>query len=72
MMVIFIGLFIFLFYMLFVVIYFIVCLFGYYGLNCKECCSGYCMNDKLCDFVSGYCFNGCYDGYFGIWCNICM
>lgn len=72
MMVIFIGLFIFLFYMLFMVFYFIVCLFGYYGLNCKECCSGYCMNDKLCDFVSGYCFNGCYDGYFGIWCNICM
>lgn len=72
MMVIFIGLFIFLFYMLFVVFYFIVCLFGYYGLNCKECCSGYCMNDKLCDFVSGYCFNGCYDGYFGIWCNISM
>lgn len=71
-MAIFIGLFTFSLYMLLVVFYFIVCPSGYYGLNCKERCSGHCMNDKPCDFVSGYCSNGCHDGYLGTRCNTSM
>lgn len=42
---------------------FVVCEFGYYGLDCKEECSVFCK--KLCDcyFMFGYCKEGCRNGW---------
>lgn len=53
----------FLYYLNINVVYFfffkIGCLLGYYGLDCKDNCSGYCINNELCDYVSGVCLSGC-------------
>lgn len=41
-------------------IYFYVeCLFGYFGMECRKCCSGKCENNELCDYVIGVCLIGC-------------
>lgn len=40
-------------------IYNLECLLGYFGVDCRESCSGYCINDELCNYISGYCFSGC-------------
>lgn len=47
------------------------CLSGYFGLNCRERCSGQCINKKPCDNINGVCLNGCRDGYTGTHCNKC-
>lgn len=39
--------------------FYLECLIGYFGMNCSENCSGYCVNNELCDYVIGVCFNGC-------------
>lgn len=44
------------------------CLLGYYGLDCKDNCSGYCINNELCDYINGVCLSGCKDGYIGVCC----
>lgn len=40
----------------------------YYGLDCRQRCSGNCISDESCDHVSGVCTNGCEDGYVGTRC----
>lgn len=47
------------------------CLKGYFGLHCKERCSGKCANSDPCDHISGVCHSGCQDGYIGNNCNNC-
>lgn len=37
----------------------IECFVNYFGMDCNECCSGYCMNNELCDYVCGECINSC-------------
>lgn len=44
---------------------------GTFGVNCRERCSGHCLNDKPCDQVSGMCTFGCQDGFTGKHCNKC-
>lgn len=41
----------------------------YFGMYCKELCSGHCINNKPCHHVSGECSNGCKDGYIGSLCT---
>lgn len=31
---------------------------GYFGMNCMEICSGHCINNEPCDYVSGVCPSG--------------
>lgn len=47
------------------------CPSGLFGLNCRELCSGQCINNKPCDNINGVCLNGCRDGYTGTHCNKC-
>lgn len=47
------------------------CSLGHFGVNCRERCSGHCLNDKPCDHVSGICAIGCQDGFIGKYCNKC-
>lgn len=47
------------------------CTPGYFGLNCREHCSGHCTNKEPCDHVSGVCPAGCGDGYMDQYCNSC-
>lgn len=42
-----------------------------FGLDCKERCSGHCINNVPCDHVSGVCHGGCQDGYHGARCFNC-
>lgn len=49
--------------------FFVGCKNGMYGINCKYCCSGYCLNNDMCNFIIGFCNNGCFIGYFGEMCN---
>lgn len=49
----------------------IECLYGFFGINCSEICNDNCKNNIICVFISGVCFNGCEDGYIGIYCNKC-
>lgn len=39
-----------------------VCSNGTYGENCVSTC-GNCVNDTICDSVTGNCDQGCTDGY---------
>lgn len=52
-------------------IYNLECLPGYFGVDCRESCSGHCINDESCNHISGHCSSGCQDGYFGEMCNNC-
>lgn len=40
----------------------------YFGLDCRQRCSGNCISDEPCDHVSGACTNDCKDGYVGTRC----
>lgn len=40
-------------------------------MDCKKQCSGHCINNEPCDYISGVCHSGCQDGYIGNNCNIC-
>lgn len=44
---------------------------GYFGKGCRERCSGHCIREEPCDYVSGECPNGCQDGYIGERCSDC-
>lgn len=48
---------------------FIECSSGYFGTGCRETCSRHCINNTVCNHVSGICPNGCEDGYMGTHCN---
>lgn len=50
---------------------FIECFSGFFGINCREHCSGHCKNSEPCDPVSGMCPNGCQVGYNGTICIDC-
>lgn len=52
-------------------IMFLECISGNYGTACRERCSGYCKNNKTCDYINGVCPDGCEDGYTGELCNNC-
>ena len=41
---------------------------GHFGVAYSEGCSDHCINNGPCDHVSGGCFGGCQDGYFGDRC----
>lgn len=40
-----------------------------HGINCKYHCSGHCLNNGTCNFITGFCNNGCSVGYLGDMCN---
>lgn len=40
-----------------------------FGINCKGRCSGHCLNNDTCNFITGFCNNGCSLGYLGDMCN---
>lgn len=50
------------------------CIDGFYNRNCSGRC-GSCVNDGVCDKISGHCTNGCQANYLqslcqGIWIHI--
>lgn len=47
------------------------CVTGHFGMDCRELCSGHCINNEPCDHFSGICPNGCQDGFIGKHCNSC-
>lgn len=47
----------------------LVCESGHFGKDCRERCSGNCLNNETCDYVSGKCSSGCQDGYTGTLCK---
>lgn len=46
----------------------VVCEFGYYGLNCNQECSMFCKESRDCHPMSGYCKEGCKNGWQGLDC----
>lgn len=46
----------------------IECLVGYFGIMCKDWCSLNCCNCLICDYVIGWCEDGCIDGWMGEKC----
>ena len=45
------------------------CTAGWYGLDCKQQCSGHCRDDDVCDHVTGQCDGGCAAGWRGALCD---
>lgn len=45
-----------------------VCELGYYGLGCNQECSPFCLRSRDCHHVSGYCKEGCKNGWQGLHC----
>lgn len=45
-----------------------VCELGYYGLGCNQECSPFCLRSRDCHHVSGYCKEGCKNGWQGLQC----
>lgn len=54
---------------LFVCCYILVCDNGMFGINCDSKC-GYCLENVMCNYLNGCCYNGCVLGYLGDFCNI--
>lgn len=44
------------------------CPAGHFGIECRERCSGHCIDNEPCGHVSGECPSGCQDGYIGTDC----
>lgn len=42
---------------------------GYYGTGCMFEC-GHCKNSTTCDSVTGFCLEGCQEGWAGYKCKI--
>lgn len=42
---------------------------GTYGHDCKNNCSGHCMNGSQCNKLTGHCDRGCNPGYTGSDCS---
>ena len=47
----------------------IECVGGWYGLDCKQQCSGHCINNDVCNHVTGQCDGGCDAGWRGALCD---
>ena len=47
------------------------CLPGFYGIKCKQHCSGHCLDNLACNHFDGTCSNGCEAGYVENICNTC-
>lgn len=50
------------------------CREGWYGVNCKQQCVGYCREGTTCNHVTGQCDRGCdaeWTGYMCDKCNFC-
>ena len=45
------------------------CIAGWYGLDCKQECTGHCRDNVPCNHVTGLCEEGCAAGWRGIDCN---
>ncbi|XP_061196040.1 uncharacterized protein LOC133204332 [Saccostrea echinata] len=45
------------------------CVSGTFGTDCKNNCSGHCLNDFICNRTTGQCDYGCKPGYKGELCN---
>lgn len=58
----------FIFYII-INILFEVCVFGWYGDDCKYVCFKNCF-DKVCDVKDGRC-NNCLVGWMGSYCDLC-
>lgn len=56
---------------MFKTVYFLktVCKDGLYGLNCTQQCVGHCLNNAVCNHVTGLCDEGCAAGWSGNNCN---
>lgn len=50
-------------------LYILVCEIGYYGENCDNRCSRYCLLPRQCDRVTGQCYGGCQPGWYTITCE---
>ena len=48
---------------------FLDCPPGYYGYACNKACSGHCLNNTVCDHITGTCTDGCLAGYVGKLCD---
>ncbi|XP_078330683.1 uncharacterized protein LOC144624655 [Crassostrea virginica] len=45
------------------------CVGGWYGLDCKQQCSGHCKDNSVCNYVTGQCEKGCAAGWRGTLCE---
>ncbi|XP_062611196.1 multiple epidermal growth factor-like domains protein 10 [Saccostrea cucullata] len=45
------------------------CKAGFYGVNCRQTCSGNCVDRQPCGRVRGHCRNGCTDSWSGLRCD---
>ncbi|XP_062579125.1 multiple epidermal growth factor-like domains protein 10 [Saccostrea cucullata] len=45
------------------------CASGTFGPDCKYNCSRHCLNDSVCNSITGKCDKGCKPGYMGEQCN---
>nr|XP_022311638.1 receptor-type tyrosine-protein phosphatase epsilon-like [Crassostrea virginica] len=45
------------------------CVKGWYGLDCKQRCSGHCINNAVCNHMTGGCDGGCVAGWMGVLCD---
>lgn len=48
--------------------WFLACINGTFGLNCKYNCSGNCQDDEPCNSTDGTCAS-CSPGWDTVWCN---
>ena len=46
-----------------------VCDGGWYGINCTQRCIGHCLNNVVCNHVTGLCDGGCAAGWKGYQCE---
>ena len=46
-----------------------VCTKDWYGLDCKQQCSGHCRDNVVCNHMTGQCDVGCAAGWTGSKCN---
>ena len=47
----------------------IECIGGWYGVDCKQQCSGHCRDNAVCNHVTGQCDKGCAVGWRGALCD---
>ena len=45
------------------------CTNGWYGLDCKQQCSGHCLDNAVCNHVTGQCDGGCAAGWRAVLCD---
>ena len=45
------------------------CPAGWYGVDCKQQCSGHCRDNAVCNHVTGQCDRACAAGWSGALCS---